>query len=631
MSHKYRPEIDWLRALAILPVIIFHAGLGCPGGFVGVDIFFVISGFLITRLIFQEIQDGSFSLAMFWERRLRRIFPALCAMVFATLVAGWFLYLPGDFSLLAKSVAAQAVLASNFFFWQKQGYFSAGLDKNPLLHTWSLAVEEQFYLLFPLFLIFLARLKRFPLRPIIVCCALASFALSVAGSYKSPSATFYLLPTRAWELMIGVLLAVMPVKVSSRAWLNQTAALSGLGLTLGPIFYYNSGMRFPGLAALPPCLGAALMIGSSGEKPTLVSRLLAWPPIVFIGLISYPLYLWHWPLLGFSTYSSLTPLSGWARAGLLLASSVLAVASWKWIETPFRARVICSRRTQVFALAGGATLTLLLLAGAIFWRRGVPGRLPAQVVRFDNCRTNFGFRNEITPQEAAAGRFAELGAQNASQPVETLLWGDSHAMAAASALDELCRRHSVRGMQATHSSTAPILDYDSHYNVAGLHEASIPFARSVVAFVAQQHIRTVILAAQWRKYGPIALVDAKLSLTIQTLLDSGAKVYILKDVPIPDFDVPWAAALTVMHHGDLTQLVTPLDKYAADNSAYDPIFAHLGKMGARVLDTPKCFLNAHGSYDVIRDDKLLYFDSSHLSIAGAGVLVPMLEPLFKAK
>jgi peptidoglycan/LPS O-acetylase OafA/YrhL len=282
----YRPDVDGLRALAVLTVILCHAGLGCPGGFVGVDVFFVISGFLITSLLSREISEGQFSLVAFWERRIRRIFPTIFVVVLATLIAGWFLYLPEDFLTLGKSALAQTVLLANVFFFRKTGYFEDAADTHPLLHTWSLAVEEQFYLLFPLLLFFLTRCGRKSLVGGIAFLGVGSFALSVVGSYSHPAATFYLLPSRAWELMMGALLAVLPDGRKPTRWLNEAAGLAGLGLILFSVFTYTSLTRFPGVAALPPCLGAALIIFSGRSKITLVGRGLVWRPLVFIGLIS---------------------------------------------------------------------------------------------------------------------------------------------------------------------------------------------------------------------------------------------------------------------------------------------------------------------------------------------------------
>jgi peptidoglycan/LPS O-acetylase OafA/YrhL len=630
VNQRYRPDIDGLRALAILPVIFFHADLGCTGGFVGVDVFFVISGFLITSLILKEINEDAFSLVMFWERRIRRILPALFVVVFATLVAGWFLYLPEDFNLVGKSVVAQAFLMSNVFFWRQSGYFAPGVDTKPLLHTWSLAVEEQFYVLFPLLLVFLARRNRSSIARTILWLGIVSFALSVVGSYYKERSAFYLLPTRAWELMIGAFLAAMPGRRLSNPRLNETAGLSGLGLILYSAFFYTRETRFPGLAAIPPCLGAALIIFSGGTKPTLISRVLALKPVVFIGLISYSLYLWHWPLLIFTKYSSTETQSWKLRVALLMVSVALAVASWKWIETPFRKRLLCPRRPQVFALAGCSMLTLLIFGGVVFLKHGISARLPAQAVIYYNSRTNYAFRNEITPQQAAAGQFAELGAQSPNQPIKILLWGDSHAMSLAPVLDELCRRHSVRGVEATHSSTAPILDYDSHYDAFGLHEKSFAFSQSIVDFISQRHIKTVIIAAYWNQYKPTDLVDVRLVKTIRTIMALNASVYVVKDVPLPNFNVPRLSALTVMHHGDPARLVgTSPDKYDADNHDYESIFNHVSKIGATVLDTPMYFLNTNGLYDVFRNDKVLYFDDNHLTVEGSKLLVPMFEPLFR--
>ena len=341
---KYRPDIDGLRALAILPVLLFHADLGCTGGFVGVDVFFVISGFLITSLILKEINSDAFSLIRFWERRIRRIIPALIVVIAVTLLAGWFLYLPEDFCSVGKSVMAQVTLMSNVYFWRLTGYFAAGVDTKPLLHTWSLAVEEQFYVFFPLLLIFLARMKRFSFAKTIFWLGIGSFVLSVIGSYTKPAATFYLLPTRAWELMIGAFLAAIPEKQVSNPWLNETVGLTGLGLILFSILYYSQDTRFPGLAAIPPCFGAAMIIVSGSGKSTLIGRVLTLRPSVFIGLISYPLYLWHWPLLVFSKYLAIKPQSTEIRVVLLMVSAALATLSWKYIETPFRKRRIVHER-----------------------------------------------------------------------------------------------------------------------------------------------------------------------------------------------------------------------------------------------------------------------------------------------
>jgi len=605
---------------------------------VGVDIFFVISGFLITSLILKEINEQAFSLINFWERRIRRILPALAAVVLATIVGGWFLLLPDDFALLGKSVIAQATLLSNIFFYRQSlvggGYFAPVSDTKVLLHTWSLAVEEQFYVLFPLLLILLARQKSLSIARAILCLGLGSLALNIAGSYLSPGATFYLLPTRAWELMIGAFLAAIPARRLADSRVNEVVGWAGLGLIFYSITFYTRETRFPGLAAIPPCLGAGLIILSgSSVKPTMINRVLALKPFVFIGLISYSLYLWHWPLLVFSKYYNYcyygTKTESWQlRFAILMVSVALAAASLRWIETPYRRRWLCARRSQVFALAGCTMLTLLFSGGGVYLKHGIPSRLSAKANSFLHGRDDRAFLNEISPQQAAAGQFAELGAQSSNQPIEILLWGDSHAMHVAPALDELCRRFSVRGVEATHSATAPILKYfrTSKY---GLNEYAPAFSQSVVKFIAQRQIKTVILCANWSTYLPNDFVAARLPETVQTLMAAGASVFILKDVPQPGFEVPILASFAVWHDSDIARLNIPPAKYTALNDCYEPIFDHLSKIGATILDPRNYFLNANGLYDVIRNEKVLYADADHLTTAGAKLLLPMFEPLFR--
>jgi peptidoglycan/LPS O-acetylase OafA/YrhL len=616
--------VDGLRALAILPVILFHADLGCSGGFVGVDVFFVISGFLITSLILSDINEGTFSLAAFWERRIRRIVPALSLVVLATLIAGWMLYLPKDFELLGRSAVAQVMLMSNFFFWLHSGYFDASGDTMPLLHTWSLAVEEQFYLLFPLALFLLTRHKRIRIAWVLLGLCIVSLQLCLLGSGYCPSANFYLLPTRAWELMLGALLAAVPAARLANAWGNEATGLAGLGLIVFSVLCYTRQTVFPGLATISPCLGAALIIFSGGSGPTLVSRALAFKPVVFIGLISYPLYLWHWPLLVFTKYISIEPPNWRVRAALLMISVVLATLSWKFVETPFRKRLLCPRRPQLFAFAGAAVLLLLLLAGTAYVKQGMPSRLPPQALAYQNPKLDPAFfKNNFF----ATGECAELGGQSTNQPIEILLWGDSHAMAVAPALDELCRRCSVRGVQATHPAIAPLLGrFHVSHRAAGLDAPS--FGQGIIDFVTRKHVRTVVIAASWSYYRPPESVGAGLAAAVKALISSGARVYVLRDVPDAGFDVPRFATLTALRHGSLAALSISPAKYAADNYDYELVFNHVSRIGATILDTPGYFRNANGRYDVIRDGKLLYFDNAHLTTEGAKLLDPMFDPLF---
>jgi peptidoglycan/LPS O-acetylase OafA/YrhL len=279
-NYRYRPEVDGLRAVAVAVVVLFHADLGFPGGFVGVDVFFVISGYLITSLIVRDLEQGKFTLRSFWERRARRIVPALVVLVLLVSVAGFFLLLPSDYLDLGRSAAAQAAFVANIFFWRETGYFSGGADQKALLHTWSLAVEEQFYLIFPLLLLGLFRFATFRRRrgllSVISVATLMSFTLSVWAVTSYRTAGFYLLPPRAWEILLGALVAIAPAQ---RFWttrmLREVAALCGLSAILIASLVYDSFTPFPGVAAVLPCLGAALVLVTTERAPTIVGTLLA--------------------------------------------------------------------------------------------------------------------------------------------------------------------------------------------------------------------------------------------------------------------------------------------------------------------------------------------------------------------
>jgi len=340
MTHlKYRADIDGLRSLAIIPVVLFHAGFSSfSGGYVGVDVFFVISGYLITSIILREQATGGFRLSEFWARRARRILPAMLFVIAAVLIAGWFFLAPIDYQDLGRTARYQAFLSSNIYFWKSAGYFDTASELKPLLHMWSLAVEEQFYLIFP-FVCLACSLPFLKKRRIWVflTIAVASFAYSAWFIDEKPDTIFFLSHARAWELLAGSILAslMFDCRTSISSLLANILALLGLSLILGSVFFYTPNDIFPGIAALPTVLGTVLLIFSNTQK-TWVSALLSSPPLVAIGLISYSLYLWHWPLFAYSNYMSLKEPDIQQRLLLLCASFILAYASWRWIENPIR-------------------------------------------------------------------------------------------------------------------------------------------------------------------------------------------------------------------------------------------------------------------------------------------------------
>ena len=348
----YRAEVDGLRAIAVISVILFHAGFKLfKGGFVGVDVFFVISGYLITTLIINEIIHGEFSLINFYERRARRILPALYFIIVVSLTLAWFLLLPSDLKNFSQSLMAVVTFSSNILFWRESGYFDTNADLKPLLHTWSLAVEEQYYIVYPLFLLFVWRYGKKWMLTILGIVFLLSLGTSYWGAYNKPVASFYLLPTRGWELILGIFSAVYLEKYnySQNKAFNQLGSILGISLIIFSIFTYNDQAPFPGIYALAPTLGTVLLLQTS-VKGTWIYKILSFKPVVGIGIISYSAYLWHQPMLAFLKYKTTTTPSTITIIAICLMCIILAYFSWRYVERPFRNKSVVSRRL-VFQLS----------------------------------------------------------------------------------------------------------------------------------------------------------------------------------------------------------------------------------------------------------------------------------------
>lgn len=374
---KYRPDIDGLRALAVLPVVLCHAGVrGFAGGFVGVDIFFVISGYLISRIIMDEVESGTFTLGSFYERRIRRILPALLAMLAGSFAMAWLYFLPSEMEDFSKTALTALFSASNFYFNLHNNYFDTPSLLQPMLHTWSLAVEEQFYIIFPLLILALAKWMpgRRATMSVLLLMGIASLAASEYGARNGETWAFYLLPSRAWELLAGTLIASGILPEAKNKLFRQGLGIAGLAMILTAIFTYHEKMAFPGLAALLPVAGSCMIIHAGRHQTSLVGSLLSLRPVVFVGLISYSLYLWHWPLITFfrvSNFIGEDKIRFASQMNLVLASLIVAAISWKFIEQPFRTRKGYERftRKRLFTLAGLATLAISLAFG-VAWQNG---------------------------------------------------------------------------------------------------------------------------------------------------------------------------------------------------------------------------------------------------------------------
>ena len=431
---KYRPEIDGLRALAVLPVILFHAGNELfSGGFVGVDIFFVISGYLITTILVEDIENNRFSIVSFYERRARRILPALFFIMFTCIPFAWMWMLPSQMKDFSQSLVAVSLFASNILFWLESGYFEASAEEKPLLHTWSLAVEEQYYLLFPIFLLLTWRFGKNRVFWMIAVLAAISLALSEWGLRNTPVANFYLATTRAWELLAGSLAAFVVSKRGVQS--NNALSAVGLGAIGFAIFAYDENTPFPSVYALVPVAGVVLLI-LFADKETHVARFLSAKVFVAIGLISYSAYLWHQPLFAFARIRLIKNPSYEILLLLSVISLVLAFFTWKYIEKPFRKRgaLYASKASlSALTLAGLTFFTVLGFAGIT--SDGFEERFPMIANGDVNSSDFYDYMDsryvDCEPREIAAEALEWKGVLRCKQTREGasdwVLLGDSHA------------------------------------------------------------------------------------------------------------------------------------------------------------------------------------------------------------
>ncbi len=389
----YRPEIDGLRAIAVVSVLLFHLDLRpMAAGFIGVDIFFVISGFLITSLLMRDLEGDRFSLLRFYRKRALRILPPLVVVLVLVLGASVLLLLPGELLVTARAALATLLFASNLYFWSSFDYFTPDAKENPLLHTWSLGIEEQFYLVLPLILWAVFRWRRQAVLPVVAATVVCSFALGLWMTGAQPKAAFYLLPARYWELGAGALLALGAARLSFGAGVKEGMGGAGLCLIIGGLIVITPTTSFPGLAALWPVAGAVLVIGAGNTR--LSGRALSWRPLVFLGQISYSLYLWHWPMIVFWKVQNGPELSAAAQLGLGLGAILMASLSTFWIEKPFRHLPARITNARVLSVAGAG---LAAVAGVALCMQVLPQRLnsyPPEVLalaRYDTFHSDPGF------------------------------------------------------------------------------------------------------------------------------------------------------------------------------------------------------------------------------------------------
>lgn len=631
---SYRPDIDGLRALAVLAVVFFHAGVpGFNGGYVGVDIFFVISGYLITRLLAESaVSSAGLWLRTFYVRRGRRILPALLITSAVAALAATVLLLPWDLLDFGKFLAASSAFLSNLAAWNQGDYFNTARSV-PILHFWSLAVEEQFYLAYPLVLLLLARyLPRHRLLALIALAAI-SFAACVWASYEKPRSNFFLAPTRAWELLLGAIVAFAERQWHlPRAARELLAALAGVILIVA-IGLYDSQLHYPGVATLAPCVATAILIATHGVPITLVGKLLQQRPLVFTGLVSYSLYLWHLPILVIANYYAIRDPGTARLAVCLVLIYVTATVSWRLIEKPIRERTLL-KSDRTFLLTAGALNGVLLVAGLTLWiSNGFPQR-------FDEADVPRAWNREVPGcerlpfEKVASGGLCSYGPQTEDAP-RALVWGDSHAEALLPAYQQLAALYGVRTYFAVKSGCQPLLGVA----IVGRDDCE-RFNNAVVAAIERLNPRLLILNAHWIDKdlvpeGNLALPSgistfrSALEQTVKQVRTQQRSICTVLDVPSFKYDVPRSLVMArVLGVSSDFLRLSRTDALQQSAGPEQDIRKLEQEHLFRTVD-PKDVLCRSGWCVFRSNGTVLYGDSHHLATMGALSVVSAIDGCFR--
>ena len=647
----YRPEIDGLRAVAVLAVVIFHAGWsGASGGYVGVDVFFVISGYLISRIIFESIDGKGFSFRDFYVRRIRRLLPAYAVVMAATTVAGVLISLPREMVDLGQSLVASSVFSTNVLFWRESGYFAGASEIKPLLHTWSLSVEEQFYVVFPVLMLAVARFARAYRAHVVWACLLVSLAAAQYFLASHPSLSFYLLPFRAWELLLGTVLALHLPGWRMPSRMSAALGLAGLAAILGSVALMTPASAFPGFGALLPCLGAAAVI-AAGEQGGLATRLLSTAPMVFFGKISYSLYLWHWPILAYLVYANVYEPSTLQVVIALSASVVLATFTWRFVETPFRSR----SATPWFRPFPALAMLSIALAGFGLWvvaSGGMRGRFSAEVLAIAD---QAGRTGDPRCMGAAGQWFDPANAclfPKGSSDASVAVWGDSHALAVVETIAEAASSEG-RGVRFFGYSGCPPITLAVRAGAGGSGRCR-EFNDAVLAEILDSaEISTVILVARHSAYlkgsteafGPaeknngldLKLVSPdtgalspvtvegyfdRLESVVEALRGAGKSVVLFYPVPETGYDIPTSLALLKQQGRDGVEFSRPHAMYMQRQGDVRRELDRLAdNFGLAKIDPEPLMCDANACR-VSASGMPLYSDDDHLSKSGAELFVP---------
>ena len=688
-THPYRAHIDGLRGIAIIAVVLYHAKLfSVTGGFIGVDVFFVISGFLIASIIVRDLEAGTFSVLGFWERRIRRILPIFFVVVVSTVIAAYFLILfPPDYLHFGKTVTSQSTFTSNILFMVTDNYFDEQSKFSPLLHTWSLSVEEQFYIFFPLIIAFCAwwggraingttpkqKIRRllFAFVSVLGVCSLMLniwlvniapdllFKIKfipdwVLGGTTNATVGFYLLFTRIWELALGILVALCTIVIRSRIH-AEILSVAGITAIVTSIFYFSDATAFPGVAALLPTMGTAAFIVANENGATKSGKLLSGTALVFVGLISYSLYLWHWPLFVFAKLASSTPLSTLATVGLCVVAFMFAYLSYRFIEVPFRTKKFIVQRYVVF-LFGAVALGILAMLGTHIEKNSsqLSKRIPANAKQILLASSENAIWGSVCFQrpgdESDYGGVCRIGNAEENAKEKFVVWGDSHAEAMVPLLNTLGRAYGALGVVFVAGNCPPIMGTWQIPRAPGCEEEK-DFA---LRYIKDNDISAVVLIARWSYYvsggqnnklaalitdsndvstsseAAVAALERTFVPMVTQLARDGRSVYIVQQVPEQvKFNLR-----NVFYRAVHAKKEIPFDAVSIEESERaqalpNSVINRLHSLpNVHVLNPAELLCTKGGLCRIEVGGKLMYRDESHLSTIGAMSLEPLFTPMF---
>ncbi len=665
MNHRdalsYRSEIDGLRAIAVTAVVLYHFGIpGIGGGFVGVDVFFVISGFLIGGILWSELaQTGRIELKSFFLRRIRRLAPAFFAMAAGTTAVAYLVLLPFEFREFGKSLIAATAWLSNVQFFREAGYFDIDSESKLLLHTWSLAVEEQFYIALPVLLLLLKNGSKRFIIVVLLTAWVSSLASSLAMMGHSPTASFFLFPFRAWEMLSGVLLAIWGRETNETWRRGPMYSWLGLALVLSAIVLVRPGPGFPGWQALWPVAGSVLLL-LNGRGDNLVNRLLAARIPVFVGLISYSLYLWHWPVFTLSSYWRGDVSSPLEKGLWLTLAILLSIAAWAWIERPARRSLPDRALLPGFALLASMSISIGAWA---YLTDGAPDRFGPPARPHIDASTSFfhDWSRCSTPDKGPFQGLQTCAVGPDGEPA-VLFWGDSHLRAMMGGVDRAAKEAKTPALVIWHAGCPPLFGLAKKESSAtdAQDERCLTHNRRILEGLAEMKpLRRIVLVGRWSYYatgtgvgvdehnkiqlsaapgfdlvgqGQLALYESAWDLTVKELKNHFDQIHVLRQIPeMPRYisrDVARKLVHGHMNPDDLAGLLSVKEQEL--NQRVDQAEKPLRRLAAngsiQLIDTwpllcrPEC--------EVVHDGVSYYFDNNHLTIAGADVLRSLWQPIF---